>query len=339
MKRMNLFILWNMCIFCAIICVCGFFLSPVWSIEVAPKVAGPTSSDTAYVTFTVMDTTYYPLVCNADSMVLLRYNPNGTLLDSLGENAATVKNLTTGYYRVAYRASNGSGTQGIYTGVVKAWRGGALRGSASYAYEVIGDNINSYLSHLDMDVSSVGVIASAINSEVTNINAWNPSTTGILIASGGIPVGAFANGSITNAAFAGSAIDSTKIAPDAIGATEIANNAIRDGYELDINVPDSMLISNIVWRIMWGIAKGIGNDSSTTAQRVINDMDSVMSRLEELVWRALYWCSCDECQQRIWLDSLRCVKVSDGSDSLKSTIYFYYDTDTNLVRVYNQQWR
>jgi hypothetical protein len=104
---------------------------------VAPAVAGNGATDSVYITFASVDTTYYPEVKNLDSIDILRYRPNGSLLDSTSNGAANLLNPTKGFYRAAFRASDGSGTKGIYSFVVRGWRGGKERGAASGTYEVV----------------------------------------------------------------------------------------------------------------------------------------------------------------------------------------------------------
>ncbi len=116
---------------------------------VSPQFVGNGSDDSVYVTFVSIDTSYYSEVGNLDSLDILRYMPNGMLLDSTSENASNVLNPTKGFYRAGFRASDGSGTMGVYTVVVRGWLAGKERGIASGAYEVIDENMDDYLGNFD----------------------------------------------------------------------------------------------------------------------------------------------------------------------------------------------
>jgi hypothetical protein len=116
---------------------------------VSPEFVGNGSGDSVYVTFVSIDTTYYSEVRNLDSLDILRYKPDCVLLDSTSENASNVLNPTRGFYRAAFRASDGSGTMGVYAVVVRGWLAGKERGIVSGVYEVIDENMDGYLSNLD----------------------------------------------------------------------------------------------------------------------------------------------------------------------------------------------
>ncbi len=174
---------------------------------VSPEFVGNGSGDSVYVTFVSIDTTYYSEVRNLDSLDILRYKPDGVLLDSTSEDASNVLNPTKGFYRAAFRASDGSGTMGVYTVVVRGWLAGKERGIASGVYEVIDENMDGYLGNLDAAISSRGT---SNLTAADNIGINLDDVTGTLDAS----------------EIGDDAITSSKIAPDAIGSSELADGAI-----------------------------------------------------------------------------------------------------------------
>jgi len=113
------------------------FTSPACGgIDCFPTVVGNGATDTNFATITTTDTTYYPTVANADSLIILYRNPNNSTVDSLGENGTGVFNTTLGMYEVHY-STNGKAV-GVYRITVKAWRGGALRGIGTTSFMVTG---------------------------------------------------------------------------------------------------------------------------------------------------------------------------------------------------------
>ena len=131
-------------------------------IGIAPQVAGNSAADSIYVTIVSIDTTFYPEVAGLDSLDILRYKPDGSLLDSTSENASNVLNLSKGYYRVAFRASDATGTKGVYTVVARGWLAGKERGIASGAYEIVESAFDQLLA----SVSSIDVRADSIKDTV-----------------------------------------------------------------------------------------------------------------------------------------------------------------------------
>jgi len=134
------------------------------AIGISPEVAGNSSADSIYVTVVSIDTTLYPEVANLDSLDILRYSPEGSLLDSTSENASNVLNLSKGYYRAAFRASDASGTKGIYTVLARGWLAGKERGIAAGAYEVVESSFEELLA----SISSVNIRTDSIKDTVDN---------------------------------------------------------------------------------------------------------------------------------------------------------------------------
>jgi hypothetical protein len=99
----------------------------VYGIDVEPKVVGSAATDSVFITFGTIDTTYYPSVANADSLIILIYPPDNDLPESLGEGGS-IFNRTPGYYEYHRKAVNADGDLGVYRVMVVAWRGGAKRG-------------------------------------------------------------------------------------------------------------------------------------------------------------------------------------------------------------------
>ena len=108
------------------------------AVSVAPTYVGAAPTDSVYVTFTVMDTTYYPTLTAPDSVNVLKVRPNGTHSDSILIGSAQLLQIKPGCYRAALRGSDASGTLGKYTVYVMVRVGGAWRGAASAAYQVGG---------------------------------------------------------------------------------------------------------------------------------------------------------------------------------------------------------
>lgn len=190
--------------------------SSAWALEIAPIYVGNGSADSIYVTVVTMDTTYYPTIANADSLVILRYGPDGVVDDSLGEDAATVKNLTTGYYRIAFRGSDATGTLGTYTIVVKMWKAGALRGIGSGTYYVLDEHPATYWAYLNATISSRGT--SNFNNSVNKVILTDSSASKIKSIDSTVI--------LANAAIA--ALNNFDPASDLVSVGEIKANTIGD---------------------------------------------------------------------------------------------------------------
>ena len=144
-------------------------------IGISPQIAGNGSGDSVYVTIASIDTTFYPEVTNLDSLDILRYKPDGSLLDSTSENASNVLNPTKGFYRAAFRASDVSGTKGVYSVVVRGWLAGKERGISSRAYEVVEETFDQLLA----TVSTVDIRTDSIKDTVDNYTYIQVDTASI----------------------------------------------------------------------------------------------------------------------------------------------------------------
>jgi hypothetical protein len=93
--------------------------TPVFAGELMTlEVVGAASTDSLHINLTVSDTTFYPKIADPDTLYILRFTPTGTLIDSLYWNSTTKSpnlfRLRTGFFSAHVRASNSSGTLGIY---------------------------------------------------------------------------------------------------------------------------------------------------------------------------------------------------------------------------------
>ena len=137
------------CLLINIVCIIFLVLPLVsgtgksYAMEIFPEVAGNKPADSVTLTFETFDTTALPILSNPDSLKILRFGPDGTLFDSLGENDGRVTNIREGSYRVRLRGSDGSASLGDYSVRVYAFLGGQIRGAASCGYYVIENNWNS----------------------------------------------------------------------------------------------------------------------------------------------------------------------------------------------------
>ena len=77
MKR--LFLMWLM--------LANVTFAGLW---VSPAFVGNGSADSVIVSFCTFDTTYYPRVADADSIIALRYSANNQLLDSITQTAVNL---------------------------------------------------------------------------------------------------------------------------------------------------------------------------------------------------------------------------------------------------------
>ncbi|MCK9568827.1 hypothetical protein M0R72_07800 [Candidatus Pacearchaeota archaeon] len=98
--------------------LCAFSV-PVFAGELLTiEAVGAASTDSLHINLTVTDTSFYPKVADPDTLYILRFSPTGTLVDSLYWNpttkSANLFRLRTGVFSAHVRASNSSGTMGIY---------------------------------------------------------------------------------------------------------------------------------------------------------------------------------------------------------------------------------
>jgi hypothetical protein len=120
-------------------------LAGIW---VTPEYAGNSETDSVIISFCVFDTTLYPVLSDADSIVALRLGPDNAMLDSLDQSSAQMHHLRTGWYEVHFRAANSQGDLGVYRTFIRAYVGGGWRGAAVVSYEVIAEGLGDYLTHL-----------------------------------------------------------------------------------------------------------------------------------------------------------------------------------------------
>ena len=127
-------------------------LAGIW---VSPGFVGNGSTDSVIVSFCTFDTTFYPRIADADSVIALRYGPTNTLVDSLTQISTNLFKVRKGWYEIHYRGSNGSASMGNYRVYVRVRIGGDWRGAASVNYRVIDDEVGNYLSKLSADGDSL----------------------------------------------------------------------------------------------------------------------------------------------------------------------------------------
>ncbi|MFH2055823.1 MAG: hypothetical protein ABIJ61_07690 [bacterium] len=127
-------------------------LAGIW---VAPNFVGNAETDSVVVTFCTFDTTLYPTIADVDSIVALRYGPDNQLVDSLDASASGLEHPRTGWYELHYRGASSAGDLGSYRVYVRVWIGGDWRGAAACSYEVIEDQLGSYLAGLSADADSI----------------------------------------------------------------------------------------------------------------------------------------------------------------------------------------
>lgn len=185
------------------------------AIDVMPKVVGSASTDSIRINFCTMDTTYYPAVLDADSLIILIYPPDNATPESTADGGAGVFNLTTGYYQYHRRGSNATPDLGVYTVCVKAWRGEAVRGIGVCSYYVTGAGTYHY----------------GVQDSTRDLAGVPDSTLGDVSDLANHKVGVYADSMkddlITSGKIAASAIGNSEIATDAIGNTELQANTIN----------------------------------------------------------------------------------------------------------------
>jgi hypothetical protein len=124
-------------------------------ISVTPSFVGSGATDSVFVTFCTFDTTLYPRLADADSIIALRFGPNNTMVDSLSQTAANLFKVRKGWYDIHYRGSNTAGTLGNYRVYARVKIGGDWRGAASAGYHVIGKDVGNYFAQLAADADSI----------------------------------------------------------------------------------------------------------------------------------------------------------------------------------------
>jgi hypothetical protein len=124
-------------------------------IRVTPAYVGSGTSDSVVVTFCTFDTTLYPRLADADSIIALRFDPDNTMVDSLSQTAANLFKVRKGWYEIHYRGSNTAGTLGSYRVYARVKIGGDWRGAASAGYRVIGKDVGDYFTQLVADADSI----------------------------------------------------------------------------------------------------------------------------------------------------------------------------------------
>jgi hypothetical protein len=132
------------------------------AIGAAPQFVGNGADDSVIVSFCTFDTTYYPAIADADSVIALRFGPGNNLVDSLTQGTTNMFNPRSGWYEIHYRGADGSGSKGIYRVYVRAKMGGAWRGAATFSYQVIDDQLDAFFGKLSADGDSIKDTLAAI---------------------------------------------------------------------------------------------------------------------------------------------------------------------------------
>lgn len=148
MKKLLLFILITSCAVQA-------------QISITPGVAGSGDSDSVTVSFCTFDTTMYPIIADADSIIALRFGPNDELIDSLTQSTEALRHPRFGWYEIQYRAADGAEHLGVYRVYVRVKIGGAWRGAAVGSYQVIGRDVGEYFAEIATAVATSGAGAYA----------------------------------------------------------------------------------------------------------------------------------------------------------------------------------
>ncbi len=150
----------------------GTACAGIW---VTPPFVGNGASDSVVVTFCTFDTTLYPRVADADSIIVLRYSPENGLVDSLTQTASNFYRVREGWYDIHYRGANSSATLGNYRVYVRVKIGGDWRGAAVGGYQVIDDEVGDYLAKLAVDSDSIkdtlGILAQRLTGTGTGAYA------------------------------------------------------------------------------------------------------------------------------------------------------------------------
>jgi hypothetical protein len=171
--------------------------------SIFPEVVGSDNTDSITLTFETFDTTSLPLAANPDSLKILRFMPDGSLLDSLGEEASNLHNVREGSYEVRFRGSDTLGTRGRYVIRAYAYIGGQIRGAASAGYYVKDggwDDLDStkafskavldtledgyasqtYQSYLDAPISTRSTLTESDNIGIDWLDIENPAAAQVL---------------------------------------------------------------------------------------------------------------------------------------------------------------
>jgi len=151
------------------------------AVDVMPDVVGSAATDSVRINFGIMDTTYYPAVLDADSLIILIYPPDNAAPESTADGGTGVFNLTTGYYQYHRRGSNATPDVGIYTVCVKAWRGEAVRGIGTCSYLVTG--AGTY--HYGVQDSIRDLVKDSVANAILDANKPNFKATGFATAADG----------------------------------------------------------------------------------------------------------------------------------------------------------
>lgn len=127
--------------------------STAFSIEVIPKYAGSTSADSIRIPIVINDidtvAVYEAMnLAGSDKIIIYRYGPGNTLITA-DTNTANIVKLQNGIYEARYRASDGSGTIGLYRVFVMAYFKGKLRGGEGTGYYVIPKGLGTALADLE----------------------------------------------------------------------------------------------------------------------------------------------------------------------------------------------
>jgi hypothetical protein len=127
----------------------------VAGMTITPPFAGSGVADSVRVSFCTFDTTLYPRLSDADSIVALRYGPDNTLVDSLTQSAASLFKVRKGWYEIHYRGANATGMLGDYRVYIRVKIGGDWRGAATAGYTVICNDVGDYFAQLTADADSL----------------------------------------------------------------------------------------------------------------------------------------------------------------------------------------
>lgn len=125
-------------------------------IQISPLIAGSGVGDSVIVSFCTFDTTMYPIIADADSIIALRFSPDNELVDSLTQTSPAVHRPRSGWYEIHYRAANDMLALGVYRVHVRVRIGGAWRGAATGSYQVIAADIGRYFADITDAVSRGG---------------------------------------------------------------------------------------------------------------------------------------------------------------------------------------
>lgn len=219
----------------------------------------------------------------------------GSMGDSLN-NASYVQGAASGLtaaqiwnYPFASAFSAGSMGDSLNNATYVQGAAASVTDASIYAYFTAGSNEDAFKA----DVSAL-----ALQSEVANINGWNPAADPHLmigatidaadIGAGAITSAKFAAGAIDNAAlatgavsagkFAAGAIDASAIATDAIGAAEVADNAIDAGAIATDAITAAKLATDAI-----GSAELAATAAAEIQASVKSGLDTMVARQDTLL--------------------------------------------------------